>query len=87
MSSEQGGPSEQQRAAAVRVHRRSAPRYRVFIGLGVVVGALAAVVVTSAFARGGEFTTGSVLGYTAVLLALVGGLLGGGVAVLLDRRR
>jgi len=79
------GPSPEQLAGAVRARRRSAPRYRVFIGIGVLVGVFAAFLVTTT-AEGGEFEAGSVLGYTALLLALVGGLLGGGVAVLLDRR-
>jgi len=81
------GPSDAELAAALHARRRAAPRYRVFIGVGILIGVVAASVVTSVFADTSEYEASSVLGYTAVLLALVGGLLGGGVAVLLDRRR
>lgn len=80
------GPTPEQLVAAVHARRRSAPRYRVFVGLGVLAGVVAAVVLTSFSSGDGGYGAGSVLGYTALLLALVGGLLGGAVAVLLDRR-
>lgn len=87
------GPTQQQLDDAVRGTRRSRPKYGVFIGLGVVLGLAAALVLTATtdaqpLRQGQEqFSDTSVIGYTALVLALLGGLLGGGVAVLLDRRR
>ena len=76
-----------------RFRRTRRPKYAVFIGLGVVVGVLVAGVVTFLAplepdpVTGEEYSVGKVLAYTSLVLALVGGLLGGLVAVLLDRRR
>ncbi len=77
-----------------RFRRTRRPKYPVFIALGVVVGVLVAGVVTfltpvepDPSVTGEEFSVGKVLAYTSLVLALVGGLLGGLVAVLLDRRR
>ncbi len=71
----------------VQVRRRRAPRYPVFIALGAVVGALVAVVLTYSLPATEQYGYQAVVGYTALTLGLVGGLLGGGIAVLLDRRR
>ncbi len=67
-------------------HRRRAPRYRTFIGTGVVVGLVAAVIVTLLSGSDNTYSTQSVLGYTSAGLALTGGMLGGLIAVILDRR-
>lgn len=65
--------------------RRRAPRYRSFIGVGVTAGVVIALVLT--FTRPeSEYGYPAVFGYTALGCALVGALLGGLVAVLLDRR-
>ena len=71
-----------------RSHRE--PRYGAFIGLGVVLGVIAAAVLT--FLRPeGSYSYGSVLGYLAVTLGLAGGIAGGTVAAVIgfvtDRRR
>jgi hypothetical protein len=75
---------------------RRAPRYRAFIGTGVVIGAVLGVVLTVAVPGvvltvavpdNGRFSTGAVLGYLAVSLGLLGGLLGAAAAVVADRRR
>jgi len=70
-----------------RLALRRAPRYRAFIGTGVVLGAVIAVLLTALFPDDGRFSTGSVMGYLGVVLALVGGLLGGAAAVLVERPR
>lgn len=65
--------------------RRRAPRYRAFIGVGIALGVLAALILT--FTRPEtEYGYTSVFGYTALVCGLVGGLAGGAVAVVLDRR-
>jgi len=70
-----------------RLALRRAPRYRAFIGTGAIIGVVLAVVLTALFPDDGRFSTASVMGYLAVSLALVGGLLGGAVAVLVERPR
>ncbi len=76
-----------------RYRRTSAPKYPVFIGLGIVLGVLVAGVVTLLTplepdpVTGQQYSVGKVLGYLSLVLALVGGMLGGVIAVLLDRRR
>lgn len=66
---------------------RQAPRYRAFIGTGAVLGLILALLATLWTGSGSDdYSFQSVLGYTAVSLALLGGLLGGLVAVILDRR-
>jgi hypothetical protein len=69
-----------------RVRRTRSPKYGVFMGVGVLLGVLAAGIATFALPVTDDYGYGTVLGYTAVVLGLVGGLLGGLVAVLLDRR-
>ena len=80
-------PGAPPRLVGRRSHRE--PRYAAFISLGVVLGVVAAAVLT--FARPeGSYSYGSVLGYLAVALGLVGGIVGGTVAAVIgfvtDRR-
>lgn len=70
----------------LRTRRRRTPKYPVFIGLGVFVGVLVAVVATYSLPATREFGYGSVVGYAALTMGLTGGLVGGIVAVVLDRR-
>jgi hypothetical protein len=65
---------------------RAAPRYRAFIAVGAGLGVIAALVLTMAFEAGPEYPRSTVFGYLAVLLGLVMGLVGGVVAVIVDRR-
>lgn len=67
------------------VTMRRAPRYRAFVGTGAIIGVVLAVLLIALFPDDGRFSTASVLGYLAVSLGLVGGLLGGAVAVLVER--
>jgi hypothetical protein len=69
------------------VSLRRAPRYRAFVGTGAVIGVVFAVLLTGLFPDGGRYSAVAVMGYLAAALALVGGLVGGAAAVLLERRR
>ena len=84
----QPSPGPDEASAAPRVleaTRRRAPRYRAFVGVGVAAGVLVALVLT--FTRPEtEYGYPAVFGYTAVVCGLLGALLGGLVAVVLDRR-
>ena len=64
---------------------RRAPRYRRFVGTGVVLGLVAAVALARAAEVDARYTWVDVFRYLAVVGALVGGLAGGAVAVWLDR--
>jgi hypothetical protein len=70
-----------------QVRRRRSPKYPVFVGLGAFVGVLVAVGLTYSLPATREFGYRSVVGYMALTLGLVGGLVGGAVALVLDRRR
>lgn len=76
------GPDEPRRLAV-----RRAPRYRVFVGTGVLLAVAAALVLALLTPPDARFSRFSVFGYLALSLGLVGALLGGLVAVLLERRR
>jgi hypothetical protein len=82
----QAGPVPGTPLPPQQVRLRRSPRYQVFIGTGAGVGAVLGVVLTGLFPDSGGYSTGTVLGYLVVGLALIGGLLGGAVAVLADRR-
>jgi membrane associated rhomboid family serine protease len=66
----------------VRVRR--SPRLGVFLLAGAVVGVLVAAVAAVVLPAGGTYTTGQVLGFLAVIFAAIGALLGGLVAVAVD---
>ena len=70
-----------------RLPVRRAPKYGAFLITGAAVGVLVAVVAALAGPSDPGVSRGPLLGYLAVLLGLLGGLIGGGVALLLDRRR
>ena len=62
------------------------PRYGRFIGTGVVVGVLIAIVLTVFRPHSAAYSGGQVVLYLGLVFALVGALLGGGVAVWLESR-
>ena len=82
---ERPGPTAEQLAGAQHVRYRRAPRYRLLIGLGVVLGALAALVLTFVATPTETYGRAAIFGYLLAGLAIVGGLLGGLVGVALDR--
>lgn len=67
-----------------QVRVRRAPKYGVFIGLGAVLGAVAALVLTVAFPENDEFSAGQVFGFLLLVGAVVGIALGGAVAATID---
>jgi uncharacterized membrane protein len=71
---------------------RRAPRHGVFLILGAVVGVIVAAILTFAFqgtqqpsAAGVQYSTMQVFGFLALACAAIGLLLGGVVALILDR--
>ena len=66
----------------VRVRR--SPRVGVFLSIGVLAGFVAALLLTVLTPDDGQYPRGEVFGFTLLLLAPVGVVLGGIVAVVLD---
>ena len=69
----------------LRVRRH--PRYLPFIITGAAVGVLVAVVSGLSGQAPQSTGRGALVGYLALLLGLLGGVVGAATAVLLDRRR
>jgi hypothetical protein len=63
------------------------PRYGRFIGTGAVLGVLIALVLATVQGGTEQYSAAAAFGYLALLLGPIGGLLGGAVAVLLERPR
>ena len=82
---ERPAPTAEELEGAQRVRYRRAPRYRLLVGLGVVVGALAALALTVVATPNETYGRAAVFGYLLAGLGIIGGLLGGLVGVLLDR--
>lgn len=72
---------------ARQVTIRRAPRYRAFVLTGAVAGVLVALVLTRVFPETGQFSARAVLGYLGVGLGLIGAVLGGLLAVFVERPR
>lgn len=83
---ERPGPTEDDLRGAQRVRYRRAPRYRLLVTTGVVLGAVVALVLALVVATPTEtYGRAAIFGYLLAGLGIVGGLLGGVVGVLLDR--
>jgi hypothetical protein len=81
----QAAPAQDTPAPA-QVRLRRAPRYRAFVGTGAVLGAIAGIVARLLLGDPASlFSAGTTTGYLAAIGLLLGGLLGGAVAVLVDR--
>ena len=63
----------------VRVRR--APKVSVFLGAGLLLGIVAAVIIALATPADGQYPTSQVLGFLVLLLAPIGAVVGGVVAV------
>ena len=80
-----GEPEEPRGPRTYRMRR--APRYRAFGLTGVVIGVVLGAVLALSFQATGDYSTRTILGYFIAIFGLLGALLGGGVAVLLERRK
>lgn len=66
-----------------RVHR--SPRYGAFLVTGAVIGVALAVISGAIGTGDGSISAGRLIGYLAIVFGLLGALLGGAVAVLIER--
>jgi len=82
------GPEQELPAGAVKVRIRRAPRYRAFVLAGAILGLVAGAIASIALGGGqAPFSPTTVTGYVGAIGLLLGGLLGGGLAVLVERPR
>jgi hypothetical protein len=73
---------------AVQVRIRRAPKYRSFVFAGAVVGVLLALITIAVLGDAdSRFSPSTRTWYLAAIGLLIGGLLGGAIAVLVDRPR
>ena len=70
----------------VQVNRRRAPRYRAFVVTGLVLAFVVAAVVAVLTPPSDGYSQQALFGYLFVSLGVVGSLLGGLAAVLVERR-
>lgn len=78
---DQAGPGVQ------RYPIRRRPKYSAFMAVGALLGVLAGGLFTFSRPETAEYSYASVIGYTCLLLGLLGVLAGGLLAALLDRRQ
>ncbi len=64
---------------------RRSPRFLRFFILGLIVGVIAALILTVAFPADGEYTVLQVFGFMLLITLVLGGALGLVVAIILDR--
>lgn len=70
----------------VQVHRRRAPRFRAFVITGLLLAFVVSAIVAAVTPPAGGYSQQALFGYAFVVLAVVFCLLGGLIAVLVDRR-
>ena len=86
MSEQQPDAGPPATAGQVRTARvRRAPRYGVFLGTGAALGVLVALVSGLTGPVDAQSSRAQLVGYLAMGLGLLGGLLGGAAAVLVER--
>jgi len=73
--------------AFVQVTRRRAPRYRAFVLTGIGLAVLVALVAALVSNPADGYSQRQLFGFLLVSLGVVGAILGGLVAVLVERRR
>lgn len=86
MTSAPGDGPEPSAANARTARLRRAPRFGRFIGTGVVIGAVLALVLTLVSQPAPGAGRGTVLIYLLTFLVLLGGVVGAVTAVVADRR-
>lgn len=75
--------SDDRPSRAVRVRR--SPKIGVFLALGLVLGLIAAFIVTVATSDDGRYSVAQVFAYVALIFAPAGAAVTGLIAVVLDR--
>ena len=65
---------------------RRAPKYVPFLVVGALAGAVAAAIVAYAVPGDASFDPGAVFGFFLIMFAAGGAILGGALALVLDRR-
>lgn len=66
--------------------RRRAPKFGAFIGTGIMLGLVAALLVTTFTQRDPSYSFNTAFGYIGLVFALIGALAAGLLAIWLDHR-
>jgi hypothetical protein len=82
-----GPDADPESTAFVQVTRRRAPRYRSFVLTGIGLAALVSLVVAVVSSPADGYSQRQLFGFLLVSLGVVGAIVGGLVAVLVERRR
>lgn len=77
--------SDEQRPTVRTVRVRRSPKITLFLALGAVVGAFVALVGTLSVPTDPRYPVPQVLGFLVLLLAPLGALVGGAIAIVIDR--
>jgi hypothetical protein len=80
-------PGEEDEPTPTHFRIRRAPRYRAFGFTGLGIGLIAGVILALSFKATSDYSIQTITGYFAVMFGLVGGLIGLGLAVAIERRR
>jgi NADH:ubiquinone oxidoreductase subunit K len=80
-----GDMSEKERVTTEQVVVRRSPKFLTFMLLGIILGILAALILTFAFPNTSEFTLTQIFGFLVLITGSVGGTLGLIFALLVDR--
>lgn len=80
-------PDDEQRPERAEYRLRRAPKYLPFGLTGAVLGVVVGLVLALSNPVNGDYSERAIIGYFAAILGLIGGLVGLGVAVLIERRR
>ena len=72
-------------ATSETVTIRRSPRYLRFFIVGLIVGVLAALILTAVFPADGQYTVLQIFGFMLLITLVLGGALGLVVAIILDR--
>jgi hypothetical protein len=80
-----GDMSEKERVTTEQVIVRRSPKFLTFMFLGIILGIIAALILTFAFPNTSEFTLTQIFGFLVLITGSMGGTLGLVFALLVDR--
>ncbi len=80
-----GDMSEKETTSTEQVVVRRSPKFLAFMLVGIILGIIAALILTFAFPNTSEFTLTQIFGFLLLITGTVGGTLGLVLALIVDR--